>query len=131
MQEERRRPRQSFTRALKRIAGRIDSHDCFEITYFNPILYKQHRSVVRVAALWAFGSWVRGAPDCGDLDLMADISLVDGTMPVESAIRRALVNRARDVRLYIGMMLVPHWSGRGPNGIWHIRRGEKHSMNAY
>ncbi len=102
MIEEKRRPRQSFTRALKNIADRIDSHITFEAEYYNSFLHKKERVVFRVNALWAFGSWAKGALDCGDLDLMADISMVEGFMPFESVIRRVLVKRARDVRLYIG-----------------------------
>lgn len=91
MIEEKRRPRQSFTHALKKIADRIDSHSTFAAEYYDSLFRKTERVVFRVNALWAFGSWAKGALDCGDLDLMADISMVEGGMPFESVIRRVLV----------------------------------------
>lgn len=102
MTDERRRPRQSFTRALKKIAERIDAQDVYTIDYYNDLLRQSERTVFRVNALWAFGSWAKGALECGDLDLMADISLIEGYMPFDSVICRVLIKRARDVRLYIG-----------------------------
>lgn len=102
MRDEKRSSRDSFTRSLKRIAKKIDTNNRFEIEFYDDLFRKKRKSVVRVTNLWAFGSWARGALTCGDLDLIAEVSAEKGHLPFSSNIRRVIVKRASDVRLYIG-----------------------------
>lgn len=99
---ETRRSRDSFTRSLKRICQRLDSQNVFEVDFKYDFLPGLQHSRLRVNALWAAGSYARGALHCGDLDLVADIALEEGTLPLMPAISRCVVGRAPDVRLYIG-----------------------------
>jgi len=55
-----------------------------------------------VKALCAFGSWAKGAFFCGDLDLIVDIEVIEGFLPMTPTLRRVLIKGSRDVRLYIG-----------------------------
>ena len=59
-------------------------------------------SVLRVKSLWVAGSFARGAADCGDPDLIADIVAEKGVLPMPATTRKLFIQRAPDVRLYTG-----------------------------
>ena len=99
---EQRRKRTSFTRSLERIAARIDNTSEFEVQWYDDLFRKKEKTRFYVKALWVFGSWARGALNCGDLDLMDDVEVTEGRLPMTSTLRRALLKGARDVRLYVG-----------------------------
>ena len=102
MVDEQRRKRSSFTRSLKRIAARIDNTSEFEVEWYDDLFRKKEKTRFYVKALWVFGSWARGALYCGDLDLMVDVEVTEGRLPMTPTLRRALLKGARDVRLYVG-----------------------------
>ncbi len=102
MRNEKRRPRESFTRALRRIAGRIDEQRQFTVTWDDWVFRKHRTSVIKIKSLWAVGSWARGALDCGDLDLVMDFSTAEGREPSERSIDGVILRRAADVRMYSG-----------------------------
>jgi hypothetical protein len=98
-----RRTRASFRRVLERIADRIDRQPVQTAEWTNRLLHLGRlQSRFRVHALWVAGSFARGAPSCGDLDLIAHVSVESVPNPGESVIGKAIVRRAPDVRLYVG-----------------------------
>ena len=102
MADEKRRHRTSFTRSLQRVAERIDRTFEFEIEWQNVFDRRKEKTKFCVKTLWAFGSWAKGALFCGDLDLIVDVEVTEGFIPMASALRSVLINGARDVRLYVG-----------------------------
>ena len=102
MADEKRRHRTSFTRSLQRITERIDRTSEFEVEWYNDFTGRKEKTKFCVKALWAFGSWANGAFFCGDLDLIVDVEVIDGFLPMTSTLRRALIKGVRDVRLYVG-----------------------------
>ncbi|NJD92454.1 MAG: hypothetical protein FIA91_13265 [Geobacter sp.] len=99
---ERRRSRASFTKSLKRICQRIDSQRVFEVEWNDWYFHNPQKARLQVNALWVAGSYARGALQCGDLDLVADIVTEEGGLPGKSTISRNVIGRFPDVRLYIG-----------------------------
>jgi hypothetical protein len=103
---ERRRPREHFTRVLSRICERLDSQSVSEIKWTDRFFKEVHLSTVSVHTLWVVGSYARGALECGDLDLVLQVSAKserrrDG-MPPTSAINRTFLNSPADVCVYVG-----------------------------
>ena len=82
----------------------MDQQSEYEFDYYCDLFHQTKHVKFRVNGLWAFGSWAKGALDCGDLDLIADVAMIEGNMPYESVIRRVLIKRAPGVRLYIGTL---------------------------
>ena len=103
---ERRRPRDRFTRILKRLCQRLDEASDAQVRWTESIFKKVRQDIVTVHALWVVGSYARGALDCGDLDLILDVtSQSDGPrawLPPTSAICRTIFRSPADVRVYIG-----------------------------
>lgn len=99
---ENRRSRDSFTKSLKRICQRIDGQRVFEADWKHFLLPGSKHSRLRVKAVWVVGSYARGAIQCGDLDLVADVIAEKGGLPPTSTISRCVICRAPDVRLYVG-----------------------------
>lgn len=103
---ERRRPRDHFTRILKRLCGRLDEASDAQVRWTESIFKKVRQDIVTVRALWVVGSYARGALDCGDLDLVVDAtSQSDGPrawLPPASAICRTFFKSPADVRVYVG-----------------------------
>lgn len=63
---------------------------------------REEHATFEVLALWAVGSWARGAPRCGDLDLVMKISLIDGHLPPGATANRVVLNAPAGLRLYLG-----------------------------
>jgi len=95
--------RDFFTGALQRIAEKIDRQQEYRIEWHDDLLFRG-KQVSRILAkgLWAVGSWARGALECGDLDLVLDVTSLEGHLPFERSIRGAVSGGARYVRIYIG-----------------------------
>jgi len=103
-------PRERFTRSLLAMCEQLDACHARAFDYKSPssdpwYLQLEGRVHAKVLGLWAFGSWARGAAECGDLDLAAQFDYVwaepalrGGKHPVEvdsflpdfDAIRRAM-----------------------------------------
>lgn len=99
---ENRRSRASFTRSLQRICQRIDKKSVFDTDWRDDFFGGAQHSRLRVRSVWVAGSYARGALQCGDLDLVADIIAEEGLLPFTSTISRCVIGGAPDVRLYIG-----------------------------
>jgi hypothetical protein len=85
---ERRTPRETFTRTLRRICDRLDEQSVFEIEDNSAIARQGVRSGylstdditerIEITRLWVVGSYARGALFCGDLDVLIETRCVDG-----------------------------------------------------
>lgn len=78
-------PRDRFTRTLRKLFERLDTQGAlmFDVAY-TPLLSPRvaGRVEARVLGVWAVGSYARGAPTCGDLELLVDVALRwDGRTP--------------------------------------------------
>ena len=102
MTDEKRRLRTSFTRSLQRIVERIEKTSEFKVEWYDALFRQKEKTRFCVKALWVFGSWAKGALYCGDLDLMVDVEVTEGRLPMTSTLSRVLIKGARDVRLYVG-----------------------------
>jgi hypothetical protein len=97
-----RKARAFYTRALTRICERLDSRDTHEVTWKERMLQRTFQTVVRAESLWVVGSYARGALDCGDLDLVLQVTHVEGyRSPLSSFVSKAL-GRSPGVRFYEG-----------------------------
>jgi hypothetical protein len=65
-------------------------------------LHKETEGTVEALSLWVAGSYARGAPDCGDLDLILEYKVLNGADPGGAKAGRALLKRFPDVRVYCG-----------------------------
>src|SRR5690606_34847941 len=90
--EERRQPRARFTRALRRICERLDAQDTHEVTWTERMFPGEMlRGVMRAETLWVVGSYARGAPLCGDLDLVLKLVCVEGERaPLKKFVSKAV-----------------------------------------
>ena len=102
MRRERRRSHESFRSTLAKVTKRIDEKQQFNVSWRDWIFEKPQTSLIRIDGLWAAGSWARGAPTCGDLDLIMQVTSVEGPLPPGGAISRTVLHAPADVRLYIG-----------------------------
>lgn len=103
-QLEARTPRAAFTRRLARVCERIDK--CSEVEVrFNPLFLRgpTRTARIRLQRLWVVGSYSRGSPTCGDLDLVFEYETL-GQPPRPSArdARIALFGSPPDLRFYAG-----------------------------
>lgn len=98
---ENRLPRETFSRKLKVMCKKLDekSKSVFEHRYYEDRVATSH---VEVKNLWVFGSYARGAPDCGDLDLIIEYHVSDGRTPSTRATTREFVGKPVRVSFYSG-----------------------------
>lgn len=74
----RRFPRERFTRTLQKLFARVDLQGAYQFNlaytpYRAPTI--KGRVAARVTGVWAVGSYARGAPTCGDLELLVDVDI--------------------------------------------------------
>ncbi|WP_367256489.1 hypothetical protein [Pseudomonas sp. stari2] len=98
---EKRYPRDSFTKKLERICQRLDEASVRTIAYKN-FLNRLVTSQVEITSLWVVGSYARGALMCGDLDLVLEYKVVDGTHPSPSSMTKTFFGTPQYVRYYFG-----------------------------
>ena len=98
---ERRKPRSVFTRKLEEMCERLDAQSHFSITERHRWLRKTVTSQVEICDLWVVGSYARGAPECGDLDVLMRVK-VDGAQPMPHKIAKEAFANMVDVRIYQG-----------------------------
>lgn len=112
---ERRTPRETFTRTLRRICERLDGRSVFEIEDNSRIARRGVESGyfsaddvterIEITRLWVVGSYARGALSCGDLDVLIETRCIDGRprrLDYRQLIKPAF-GTLRNVRYYEGM----------------------------
>ena len=101
---EYRRKRASFTGTLERMCVRLDKEPSATVKFKNPfrITKDELTSQITVHSLWVFGSYARGAPDCGDLDIVLEFTTEKGPTPSASHVSKSLLNSPPDVRINAG-----------------------------
>ncbi|MFK3641210.1 hypothetical protein [Pseudomonas protegens] len=120
---EKRYPRESFTKKLERICQRLDEASIRTIAYKN-FLNRPATSRVEITSLWVVGSFARGALLCGDLDLVLEYKVVEGTHPSTRSMTKTFFGTPQYVRYYFGTPksstagvvfenAVPIWIGQG------------------
>ncbi len=98
--QEKRHPRERFTKQLGRICRALDEVSTRDFTYK---LYDEPRTCrLTVNELWVDGSYARGALTCGDLDIVVRFTKVSGTMPMPKVVNKAFFGSTPDVRYYSG-----------------------------
>jgi hypothetical protein len=98
---EKRYPRESFTKKLERICQRLDETPVRTIAYKN-FLNRSATSQVEITSLWVVGSYARGAVMCGDLDLVLEYKVVEGTHPSTTSMTKTFFGTPQYVRYYFG-----------------------------
>ncbi|MBA5979538.1 hypothetical protein HT737_05385 [Pseudomonas sp. MD195_PC81_125] len=98
---EKRYPRESFTKKLERICRRLDEASIRTIAYKN-FLKRPAASLIEITSLWVVGSYARGALMCGDLDLVLEYKVVDGTHPSPSSMTKTFFGTPQYARYYFG-----------------------------
>jgi hypothetical protein len=98
---EKRYPRESFTKKLERICQRLDEAPVRTIAYKN-FLNRSATSQVEITSLWVVGSYARGALLCGDLDLVLEYKVVEGTHPSTPSMTKTFFGTPQYVRYYFG-----------------------------
>ena len=101
-ERERRQPRAFFTRALTRICERLDAQDTHKLAWKERSSYQSFRGTLRAESLWVVGSYARGAPSCGDLDLVLQLGLVEGYRGSTKRFASKAFGRSSGVRWYSG-----------------------------
>ena len=99
---EKRRGRASFTKTLEVMCKRLDDNPCTEMAWEHPLVHGNFTSTITIKSLWAVGSYARGAPTCGDLDIVAEMTAVSGPPPPHYEVTRALFKSPKGVSLYLG-----------------------------
>jgi len=106
-------PRERFTKVLISICRRLDEGPRIVEWEQRYVLPLRQRTQVSPRSLWVFGSYERGAPECGDLDLILDVEKKCLTEPDPSFPHilnlmpfkpqtTALIGRLANVRCHIG-----------------------------
>ncbi len=99
---EARTPRETFTAKLGKICAQLDAKGPQTFTYKHWFFDKEETSTVEACALWAVGSYARGATTCGDLDLVFETKATERTSPRWSAVTKAFIGVHAAVRVYGG-----------------------------
>ena len=98
---EKRYPRESFTKKLERICQRLDEASTRTISH-KDFFNKAVTSQVRITSLWVVGSYARGAMTCGDLDVVLEHKLTDGSHPSPRTMTKAFFSTLPYVSYYFG-----------------------------
>lgn len=101
MPDRQRLPRERLSetvRAIARDVARQETHTARCRNYWGD----SYEASFRIVALWAFGSWARGAPTCGDVDLIVDFERLGDAPSTPSAVANAVRRRRRYVDLHVG-----------------------------
>lgn len=98
---EKRYPRASFTKKLERICQRLDEASTRTISH-KDFFNKAVTSQVRITSLWVVGSYARGAMTCGDLDVVLEYKLTDGSHPSPRTMTKAFFSTLPYVSYYFG-----------------------------
>ncbi len=94
--------RDRFTRMLRRMCEVLDGGDTRELTWKDEIVHDEQTSRVRIKSVWVVGSYAKGSPDCGDLDLVFAIESLQGYVPFARRIAKRFFGALPRVRSYDG-----------------------------
>ena len=98
---EKRYPRESFTKKLERICQRLDEASTRTIAH-KDFFSKPAKSQVQLTSLWVVGSYARGAMTCGDLDLVLEYNLIEGSHPAPRTMTKTFFSTLPYVSYYFG-----------------------------
>jgi hypothetical protein len=99
---ENRRSRASFTRVLERFCARLDETSVFHVMVPKRDFLPGYSGKIRIRSLAVVGSYARGSPTCGDLDLLLDLEVIEGSIPPIQKLVRQAFGVFPDVRYYHG-----------------------------
>lgn len=99
---EARTPRETFTAKLRKICAQLDAKGPQTFNYKHWFFDRQETATVEACALWAFGSYARGATTCGDLDLVFETKASGNSSPRWSVLTKAFIGVHAAVRVYGG-----------------------------
>ena len=123
MQNEVRLARAEMTKALVAMCARLDesgvSHAQYTHEYAGDVI-----SLFTPARLWVFGSYARGATECGDLDVLIELDYQAGPCPPAEVVANVLFGEVGRLSLFLGTPeqnkagfditdAVLIWSGKG------------------
>lgn len=97
-----RHPRSFFEKKLRKILERVSKGEWVNLYWKSVFRDVRQAGKTRPVALWAVGSFARGAEFCGDLDLVVQAETVADSCPPDKTIRNALTGVHPYVRTYIG-----------------------------
>jgi len=80
---------------------RLDGTPRFAVTSKDRYLHIRKRTEVEITGLWVAGSYARGAPRCGDLDLVLE-ARSEGCLPYAREVKRAAFGQVPGVSCYTG-----------------------------
>ena len=123
MQHEVRLPRAVVSKILASMCGRLDETGQVRIQYIHEFM-GEVVSVFEPSRLWVFGSYARGAMDCGDLDVLIELNYLSGPCPPFKVAAQAIFGEVDRLSLFIGtpdkcravMDIKDHvliWAGKG------------------
>jgi predicted nucleotidyltransferase len=96
-------PRAILQRRLERILAHIDATSSFSAEWTETLLGRtRKRSTFGVVAVYVVGSFARGAPLCGDLDLLVTIESTARMTPPSATVARLIARRAPRVQVHVG-----------------------------
>jgi hypothetical protein len=98
---EKRYPRESFSKKLERICKRLDEASTRTIAH-KDFFNKPAVSQVEITSLWVVGSYARGAMTCGDLDVVLEYKLIDGSHPAPRTMTKTFFSTIPYVSYYFG-----------------------------
>lgn len=94
-------PRARFTRALERICTSLETSPIRDVSH-KDFLERPQTTEVQIRALWAVGSYARGALECGDLDIVVDAVGLNRGLPYLKNVARSFFGTTPRVAFYGG-----------------------------
>jgi hypothetical protein len=119
--DEKRYPRDKFTKQLVRICKALDEVSIRDISYD---LYGTTATChLEATELWVVGSYARGALACGDLDVIVSFAATGAGLPMPKVLSRAFFGATPGVRFYSGTPEVNRSGAVFPDAvlIWSIQ----------
>ena len=99
---ETRYARATFTTMLGAICKRLEATPGQTLRWQHPLTDADCESQFTVRSPWVAGSYARGASDCGDLDLVTELVMLNGPLPPAYEVNKGLLKSPRGVQLHLG-----------------------------
>ena len=87
------RPRNEFVPTIERMVRRLQQQSTHTVSERHSVLGRVITTTFQVTRLHVFGSFARGAPNCGDLDVILCVQLVEGMWCDDATIIRSALGR--------------------------------------